>query len=164
MKRNLKAPDFCKGEFAAPRRILAILLVLLFSAILLALFPACGKKGPPFLPEKKLAARVEGLTGKWIDGTIRLEGSIKGDDRGQGITGCTVYHAWYPSDQPPCEGCPIKMVVLTEGVQPTILKDRFACDMPVTETEGIWFLEVRLTGRDGAVGPLSARITLQVEN
>jgi len=164
MKRDLKAPDFCKGEFAAPRRISAILLVLLFSAILLALFPACGKKGPPFLPEKKLAARVEGLTGKWVDGMIRLEGSIEGDDRGLGITGCTVYQAWYPVDKPPCEGCPVEMVGVTEGVQPTIAKDLFVCDIPVTETKGIWFLEVRLTGSDGAVGPPSARISLQVED
>lgn len=164
MKMDLKAPDSCKGESPAPRRVSAILLALLFSAILLAFFPACGKKGPPFLPEKRLAARVEGLTGKWVDGTIRLEGSIEGDDKGLGITGCTVYHAWYPSDKPPCEGCPIKMVVATEGVQTTFAKGRLSCEIPVTETKGIWFFDVRLTGSDGALGPPSERITLQVED
>jgi predicted small lipoprotein YifL len=161
---DLKAPDFCKGESPAQRRISSILLAFLFLAILLALFSACGKKGPPFLPEKKLAARVEGLTAKWVDGTIRLEGSIEGNDKGLGITGCTVYHAWYPLEEPPCEGCPVEMVVVTEGVQTTITKDRFACDIPVTETKGVWFLDVRLTGSHSAVGPPSERITLRVED
>jgi predicted small lipoprotein YifL len=164
MRKDLKEPDSCGTGAVTLRRISAIFLALSLLAVLLALFSACGKKGPPFLPEKKLAARVEGLTGKWVDGTIRLEGSIEGDDREKGITGCTVYHARYPLDQPPCEGCPIEMEVVTEGVQPTIAKDLFVCDVPVTETKGIWFLEVRLTGSDGAVGPPSARITLQVED
>ena len=104
------------------------------------------------------------MIAKWVDGMIRLEGSIEGNDRGPGITGCTVYHAWYPLDQLPCEGCPVEMRSFSSDVRTTIAKDRFACDIPVTESEGIWFLEVRLTGSDGAVGPPSARITLQVED
>ena len=94
MKKGLKNPDSCEVGAASVSRIWAILLFLSLSAVLMALFPACGKKGPPFLPEKKLAAKVDGLTGKWVHGRIRLEGTVEGADKGSDITGCMIYHAW----------------------------------------------------------------------
>lgn len=164
MKRDPKAPEFCGVGTAALSRISAVLLFLLFSAVLMAFFPACGKKGPPFLPDKKLAAKVDQLTGKWVDGRIRLEGTIDSGDKGPEIAGCTIYHAWYPEDHPPCEGCPIEMRAFTDAVETTVSGDRFTCDISVTEKKGIWFFEVRLTGSRGAVGPPSERIRVKIEN
>jgi len=164
MKRETKAPEFCGVGTAALSRISAVLLFLLVSAVLMALFPACGKKGPPFLPDKKLAAKVDGLSGKWVDGRIRLEGTIEGGDMGSEIAGCAIYHAWYPEDHPPCEGCPIEMRAFTDTVETTVSGDCFTCDISVAEKKGIWFFEVRLTGSRGAVGPPSERIRVKIEN
>jgi len=163
MKKDLKDPNSCETGAAPVSRMWAILLFLSLSAVLMALFPACGKKGPPFLPEKKLAAKVDGLTGKWVDGRIRLEGTIEGADKGSVIAGCTIYHAWYPEDHPPCEGCPIEMMAFTATVETAVSGDRFTCDIPVAEKKGIWFLEVRLTGSQGAVGPPSQRIKVIID-
>ena len=89
---------------------LPLFLLAALAAVFMVLLPACGKKGLPFLPEKKLVTKVNRLTGKWENGKVRLEGYIEGDDkRRSDVTGCRVYHVWYLMDNPPCEGCPIKM-------------------------------------------------------
>lgn len=163
MKRSLNQPNPCEAGAPTLNRIWAILLFLSFFAVLAAVFPACGKKGPPFLQEKKLAAKVDRLTGKGVDGGIRLEGTIEGAE-GSDTVGCMIYHAWYPEDQPPCEGCPIYMAVFTDTVETAVSGNHFTCDIPVAEKNGIWFLEVRLTGRQGAVGPPSERISVKIEN
>jgi len=142
-----------------------ILFLAVFAAALMALLPACGKKGPPFLPEKKLLLRVDQVEGKWRDGRAFLEGYVGGgEEQISGVTGCRVYHAWYPADNPPCEGCPIEMSGFKEINEKIISGDRFSCDVPGVEKKGIWFFEVRLIGRSGAVGPPSDRIKLKIEN
>jgi hypothetical protein len=146
---------------AIPNRV-RVSLLLFFGAVLIGLMPACGKKGPPFLAEKQLDARVDALTGTWKDGEIRLEGTIhQGADKGAPITGCVVDHAWYPEDQSPCEGCPIEMSPFSGPVDTTISGDRLICTIPVSKTGGTWFWEVRLTGAGGAVGPPSKRVRLK---
>jgi predicted small lipoprotein YifL len=164
MKRDSNGPNPYERGAATLNRIPAILLLSLLLAVLSALFPACGKKGPPFLPEKKLAARVDGLTGTWVDGRIRLEGTLESADKGADIAGCKIYHAWYPQDRPPCEGCPIEMMAFTDTVETTISGNRFICDISIPEKKGIWFFEVRLIGSRDAVGPPSERIRVQIEN
>lgn len=145
-------------------RIPLRVLWLLLASVFMVCWSGCGKKGPPFLPERELGAKVDQLTSQWIDGHLRLEGTIGGGDRGSDVTGSRVYHAWYPEEHPPCEGCPIEMTVFTDTVKTTVSGDRFTCDVPVTEKKGIWFLEVRLTGSRGAVGPPSERIRVKIEN
>lgn len=164
MKRALTAGNFCEEGAATVSRISAILVFSLLSAVFMVLFPACGKKAPPFLPEKKLTVKVDQLAGKWVDGQIRLEGTIEGGDKGSDITGCKIYHAWYPEDDPPCEGCPIEMALFTGAVDTKVSGDRFTCDIPAAKKKGIWFIEVRLTDSHGAVGPPSERIRLKIEN
>jgi predicted small lipoprotein YifL len=135
---------------------------VLLLALFMVLLPACGKKGPPFLSEKKLTAKVVRLTGKWVDDQIRLAGSIERDDREAKPVGCTIYHAWYPLDHPPCDGCPIKMTVFKGAVETTISKDRFLCLIPEAKKKAIWFFEVRLTDSRGTVGPLSERVKVVI--
>lgn len=163
MKRALKKLNSCDVGVSAVGRISAIFLLLLLSAVLMLLFYACGKKGPPFLPEKTIAAKVDPLTGRWVNDQIRLEGTIEGDDKGSDITGCRIYHAWYPEDDPPCEGCPIEMVVFTDTAETAVSGGRFTCVIPVAEKKGIWFFEVRLTDSRGAVGPPSQRVKLKID-
>jgi hypothetical protein len=123
---------------------------------------ACGKKGPPFLPELRLDARLDLLTGTWVDGAVRLEGIIQGADKGADITGGTIYYAWYPEDQPPCEGCPIEMTRFPGPVDTMVTGDRVVSTMSVSERDGISFWEVRLTDGRGAVGPPSERLRLKM--
>jgi len=139
--------------------------LIFVSAILISLSPACGKKAPPFVPEKKLTAKVDRLTGTWKNGEVRLEGYIADDDkRRSDVSGCRVYHAWYPAQHPPCEGCPIEMTGFKEITDARVSGDRFVCDIPGVEKKGLWFFEVRLIGGSGAVGPPSERIKLKIED
>ena len=162
MKRVRIAHDACEEGPQNVRRMPLYLPFVLLSALFMALLPACGKKAPPFLPEKKLTAKVGRLTGKWVDSEIRLAGSIEGDDRQAKPLGCTIYHAWYPLDRPPCDGCPIEMTVFKGIAETTISKDRFSCVIPEAKKKGIWFFEVRLTDSRGAVGPPSERVKVVI--
>jgi len=137
--------------------------LLLLSFMALLIFSAgCGKKAPPFLPEQKIPAKVDQLSGQYEDGRIRLSGQISGDDKGVKATGCRIYHAWYPADDPPCEGCPIEMIPFTEPGETQIADHRFACDIPSGNREGIWYLQVFLVDDKGAEGPPSERIRLEI--
>ena len=150
---------------AAGLNRLPVFLLAALAAVFMVLLPACGKKGPPFLPEKKLVTKVDRLTGKWENGKVRLEGYIEGDDkRRSDVTGCRVYHAWYPMDNPPCEGCPIEMTGFKEIKEKVVSGDRFNCEVLDVEKKGIHFFEVRLMGRGGAVGPPSDKVKLQIED
>ena len=143
---------------------LPVFLLPALAAVFMVLLPACGKKGPPFLPEKKLVTKVDRLTGKWENGKVRLEGYIAGDDkRRSDVTGCRVYHVWYPMDNPPCEGCPIDMADFKEIKGMEISDDRFTCEIPGVKKKGIWFFEVRLIGSHGAIGPPSERVKVMID-
>jgi len=159
MTQALPHPEPCPGKNSARSLTGACLLGFLL-AVGMGLFPACGKKGPPFLPEKTMEATVERLTGTWADGKIRLEGTIAGGSGGQDITGCTIYQAWYPADELPCEGCPVPLTKHAGDVDLSVSEDRFQCAFPVAENHGAWFIEVRLTGRNGAVGSPSERVRI----
>lgn len=109
-------------------------------------------------------ARVDRPTGTWADGKIRLAGTLSGGDNHGEITGCTVSYAWYPEEEAPCEGCPISMRERFENVEMEISGDQFRCVIPVAEKKGMWFTEIRLIDRLGAVGPPSERIRIRAEN
>ena len=83
-----------------------ILLVTL-AAISMALF-TCGKKGPPFLPERTMPLRVGHLEAGRENGTVILRGNIIGPQgislKNENIIGCRVYHVWYSLTDAPCEG------------------------------------------------------------
>ena len=159
-----RKPMYAAGGGGTGLSRLPVFLLAAFAAALMVLFPACGKKGPPFLPENKLTIKLDRLTGKWEDGQVRLEGYIKADNKNRSdITGCRIYHAWYSADDPPCEGCPIKMAGFREIKEMEVSGDRFTCDFKEVEKKGIWFFEVRLIGRNSAVGPPSERIKLNIQ-
>lgn len=162
MKKAAKASDIrrpgrkrwgCKGCWP----------VLVLVIVGIGLVPACGKKGPPFLPDKRTGLRAERLTGSMANGEIRLEGIVAGAGGQAEAVGCRISHAWYPEDRLPCEGCPIPMTEIKGDVDFRPSGARFACSLPVAETRGVWFIEVRLIDKSGAVGPASERIRIQAQ-
>ena len=143
------------------------ILIVAFGVFLLTL-SACGKKAPPFLPERVMVLRVDRLNAGWEKGGVVLRGSVVGPQgRTQGggeIIGCRVYHSRYSIEDAPCEGCPIEyegFKVIKGGV---ITKEGFYCPVPGIEKEGFHFFEVRLIDRNGAIGPASNRAKLRIDD
>ena len=136
------------------------ILLILFLAILFAPI-ACGKKGPPFLPEKDFSLQVTQLSIEWKDGGFRLKGNIVGSqneiENPSNIKGCRVFYACYPVDDPPCETCPIEYRLLKEIEGQVISEGRFLCEVLVKKKNGIHFFTVRLIGQKGEIGPYSDR-------
>jgi len=144
---------------------LPVFLLASFLAALIALLPACGKKGPPFLTESKLSLRVDQLKAEWENGRVLLKGYVRGEDKIiSSVTGCRVYHAWYTMDNSPCEGCPIEMTGFEEIKEKVVSGDRFSCEIPGVEKKGIHFFKVRLMGKNGALGPPSDKTKLMIDD
>jgi hypothetical protein len=125
---------------------------------------ACGKKGPPFIPEKTFPLKVEALKGSHDNaGKLILEGMVRrGKASSEEISGCTVYHVVYPLDDPPCEGCPVKLAKLKTIRNSVVSGDSFRCELQGMKTPGIHFIRIRLLGKNGVEGPPSERIKVVI--
>lgn len=106
---------------------------------------------------------VRDLKAEWDDGEVVLTGHIAtpaGEEALlEDVAAYRVYHAWYPPESPPCEGCPIEYT----GYEPRPLKGaqgEFHARFPVAKRRGIFFFEVRLVGIRGALGPASNTVKL----
>ena len=142
-----------------------LFLMVAFAAVLMVLLPGCGKKAPPFLPEKKFPLRVDQLEGKWEKGRVVLGGYVRAEDKELShVKGCRVYHSWYPVDDPPCETCPIEMAGFEVIKEKVVSDNRFNCEILDAKKKGIWFFEVRLIGRNGALGPPSDKVKLRIND
>jgi hypothetical protein len=143
-------------------RFLVILAVIPFLAL-----PACGRKGPPFLPAPGMPFRVQHLKGEWKDGTIVLWGQVvSAQGRGKepsDITGCRIDFARYALKEPPCEGCPIAYADRREVKAEVVTREGFYCRVPGIKEKGIYFFKVSLIDRNGAVGSSSNRAKVIVE-
>jgi predicted small lipoprotein YifL len=144
------------------RREKALFLVI-FGLVFLE-FMACGKKGPPFLPESNIPFRVQELTGEWKNGTVFLRGRVaasQGQDRDRShVRGCKVYHGWYALEKTPCDGCPVDYAGFREINDEVLKGEDFFCEVTIDKKKGVHFFEVRLIGQGGAVGPPSNRMKL----
>jgi len=144
-----------------------VLPLFVFGILFLAVV-ACGKKGPPFLPEKTAPLKVTHLTGEWKDGVVYLKGDVaprRGEDGNDpDASGCIVYHARYDLIDPPCEGCPIEYGVLEEIKAGVIRGDTFRCQLRQIQTRGIHFFKVRLLGPKGTPGPSSNRVKILIDD
>lgn len=141
-------------------------IILIFFLAVFVLPIACGKKGPPFLPDREISLRIDPLQAEYKDGTFRLKGAVvDSKDRKidfSDITGCRIYHACYPLDDPPCEGCPIQYGAFKEIRGGVITENAFSCEFPVKKKKGIHFFKVRLVGPKGEIGPASQRAKLVI--
>jgi predicted small lipoprotein YifL len=128
---------------------------------------ACGKKGPPFLPESTFSYGVQELTAEPKNGAVFLRGRLAapGGQKGDGsrVKGCRVYHTWYALEKPPCDGCPVDYPGYREINEDVLRGDNFFCEFEVNTKRGIHFFEVRLIGKSGAVGPPSNRAKLIIQ-
>jgi hypothetical protein len=144
-----------------------VLPLFVFGILFLAVV-ACGKKAPPFLPEKTAPLKVTHLTGEWKDGVVYLKGDVaprRGEDGNDpDASGCIVYHARYDLMNPPCEGCPIEYGVLEEIKAGVFRGDRFRCQLRQIQTRGVHFFKVRLLGPKGTPGPSSNRVKILIDD
>ena len=128
------------------------------------MFAACGKKGPPLLPKKDIPFSVQDLTAEWKNGIVLFKGKVEafGERTGLHIQGCRIYHARYPLEKPPCEGCPIDYRGYREKKDVVLKGEKFFCELAMNKERGIHFFEVRLIGKRGTVGPPSNRIKVTI--
>lgn len=144
------------------RRVFSFII----GVVLLLSLLACGKKGPPFLPEREMPFVVTQLRGEWKDGVVVLNGPVavlrgrKADT--SDVMGCRIYHVWYAFEHVPCEGCPIDYPGHQDVKAEVLMGKEFFCRVPMEKKMGIHFFEVSLIGRKGALGPLSNRIKLTI--
>ncbi len=142
-----------------------IVVIILLS--ILFVITGCGKKGPPFLPEKVISLRVDRLSADWKNGTFQFLGGIAGPqdeiDASSSIKGCRIFYAFYPADNPPCEDCPIDYTVFKEIEDTLINESQFLCNVSGEKKKGIYFFKVRLIGQEGEIGPDSDRAKLVIE-
>lgn len=147
-------------------RYRAGILLVTLAAISMALF-TCGKKGPPFLPERTMPLRVGHLEAGWEKDTVILRGSIIGPQgislKNENIIGCRVYHVWYSLKDAPCEGCPVNYGGFKEIKGKVTQKGKFYCPFPGIEKKGFHFFEVQLIGKNGAIGARSNRTKLRID-
>ncbi len=136
-----------------------IFLLALLSVLVLSCF-ACGKKGPPFLPARPVPPRVDNLRVTWKEGTVTLEGTVKGEGLEERITGCRVFSVWYSKDDAPCETCPIEMKTFQEIQGKVVVGTTFKCEMEKKKQAGITYFQVKLLGRGGVVGPPSDMVKI----
>ena len=143
-------------------RMLKILALLLVSA---CLFYACGKKGPPFVPQQEFTPVIKDLQGELRNGNIKLAGAFKGVKKAEEIfdlvEACRVYYGKYSLSDPPCDGCPVNLQDFYEfKIVDVIDMDKFTCTIPDNEQQSIYYIEVRLVGKGEELGPLSNRIKI----
>ena len=142
---------------------------LAFLVFLLA-WPACGKKGSPFLHREEFSVRVVDLKAEWVKEYVFLKGKISGPGGLLGpkqamdlVKGAKVYYGQYPLENPPCAGCPIKYHGF-HGFGPEVLTEKgFLCKVPGKKKGEIYFFKVHLIGPEGAVGPTSERVRVVLE-
>jgi len=142
-------------------------LSLLLLGVLVFQTVSCGKKAPPFLPERKFSPAVTALTAEWRDGSVRLTGNVVSRSgqaaNASDVVGCRVYHAGYDLETPPCEGCPIAFEMFEEIEGPVVEAGMFRCRVSGIEKKGIHYFRVRLLGRKGVSGPSSNVAKVVVE-
>ncbi len=132
-----------------------ICLVIAVSAAL-SMSAACGKKGPPVPPPVEFSAALTKLNADVDPGRVLLEGIVYGLESDlRSVTGCTVYHAWYPPGAPPCEGCPLDYREMETFRGQVVRNDVFSCRVPWHGEPGFHFFRVRLMGPGDRHGPPS---------
>jgi predicted small lipoprotein YifL len=144
--------------------VIRLVVTLVVIAALLLSLPYCGKKGRPFLPQENFDAKVADLKADQEESSVLLRGNLLfPENAANRVTGSRVYFAQYPSESPPCEGCPIEY----QGYRsfgPEVIQDkRFFCRIPDISRNQVYFFKVALVGPGGVQGPSSDFVRVTVE-
>lgn len=138
------------------------------SALIVLSSYGCGKKAPPFLPEKEFPFTVMELNVEIESEYIALKGRIASTkDRRinkEEVKGCRIYHAWYAPDACPCESCPISYSVYRDIEGQVVDKGSFFCRISMDAEKGIHFFKVSLIGQNRAIGPTSNQAKLAISD
>ncbi len=138
-----------------------------FLLIMLAFFLiCCGRKSPLSPPAHRLPLRVilpkaEKREGVWI-----IEGEIVGKIKEYKISdviGCIVQYSRFSLKNPPCESCPIYLGEEKRIKADVIKGEKFFLKMPWLKKEGIYYMRIRLIGKDNSVGPPSQLIKILIK-
>jgi hypothetical protein len=89
------------------RRSGKCLIGLILALVCAALPVSCGKKAPPRLPDRDVAAGVRNLTATLEGGDIVLRWTAMADKDAQGAGGYFVYRSADPVTEDVCDGCPV---------------------------------------------------------
>ncbi|RPI73106.1 MAG: hypothetical protein EHM45_21235 [Desulfobacteraceae bacterium] len=127
---------------------------------------ACGKKAPPYLPQKAFGAKVVNLQAEYQNNVLLLKGQIQGlnglESPETQVSGCRVYYVQYPLEKKPCSGCPIEFRDYQQFGPEVVNKEGFVCQIPDIQTGQIYYFKVLLIGPDGYLGPVSERISIEI--
>jgi len=135
---------------------------LLMGSLLIT--PACGKKGPPFIPKKPVAAKVVDLKAERSGNDIVLEGNIGGlgePGKEKQFTGLRVYFAQYPLKDPPCADCPIEYKDHYDLGSEVIKGERFLYRLKDRPKDQIYFFRMNIIGPEGNLGPPSKQVQVK---
>lgn len=144
-------------------KILSLLMMLVF------LFCACGKKGPPLAPRQEFTLMIKDLQGEWRNGDLQLAGLLKGVKKDEKVSDlvetCRVYYGKYSLSDPPCDGCPINLQGFYEfKAADVIANGEFTCTLPISEQQYIYYFEIRLVSIGEELGPPSNRIKIELKD
>ncbi|MEW6669945.1 MAG: hypothetical protein AB1512_32445 [Thermodesulfobacteriota bacterium] len=131
---------------------------------LLVMAGGCGKKGPPFLPEKSFHVQVSGLKAEWDGNYFLLSGRLSQPERARGnVSGSRVYFGRYPLADPPCETCPVEFHGYHGFGLEVIQGDEFFCRVPGKMKGHVYFFKVHLISMEGTLGPASNQVRIAVK-
>jgi len=139
------------------KKLLAVVLVLFLIC--------CGRKSPLSPPKHRLPLRlilpkVEKKAGVWV-----IKGEISGkikEYKPSEISGCIVMYSRFSLENPPCESCPIYLGESKQIKEKVIKEGKFFLKVPWFKKKGIYYLRIRLVGRDNSIGPPSELIKIKV--
>lgn len=159
-------PEVVRSEEGHQRQSIKTSLTILLVLGLFLTLAACGKKGPPFLPQKTFGAKVVNLQAKYQNGALVLKGQVQGlngiESPETQVSGCRVYYVQYPLENKPCSGCPIEFRDHRQFGPEIINKEGFVCQIPDIQIGQIYYFKVLLIGPDGYLGPVSERISIEI--
>jgi len=140
-----------------------IILSLFLLGVFLAL-PGCGKKGPPFVPQKSFGWSVQELKAEWADGYFQLRGGLPQPDKAeQMVAGCRVHYGEYPLDKAPCETCPIEFHGYHGFGSEVVSGGSFLCKVPGKKRGHVYYFMVQLVGPEGQLGPPSQQVRVELK-
>ncbi len=137
-----------------------------FLVIMLAFFLiCCGRKSPLSPPKHRLPLRVILPKVKKEKGIWVIEGEIAGkikEYKISDIIGCIVHYSRFSLKNPPCESCPIYLGEEKQIKGNVIKGKRFFLRLTWLKKEGIYYLRIRLVGKNNSIGPPSELIKIKV--
>jgi len=146
-------------------KLLKLVMFLLVGGVLLGGL-SCGKKGPPFLPQKTFNLSVVDLRGKCERDAVFLEGKImdlsRAEKKAAMVKGARVYYVTYPLSDKPCEGCPLLFRAYREFGEEVASGENFLCRFPIHSRPKVYFFKVQLIGPEGTLGPRSGTLKIVV--